>query len=622
MLRQDAKLGDELIRLSNEYQAIRSKQDTNTHHQFLIEKIGMELWRFFIDGVRQGEGLQLLESYQKINIELQGAIPFSILKVPVKDFSAKLSDESYVAKLHFPDKIKKTLLWLGKDVSRKAAVLNEDPSSDMTLEQLLLRDTGWLPFEKTEKNYLQALLTTFLELCANRPELSADLVKDIHKKDTQGVENLRYQKQIKGSSVPGQFRQTASVGFKCDQTSASIEGIKEFLEKIEKSHSKFPQLQLKITLPTNLLDGTVIDQKYIREKKQNGSEDNTSLAREIYENYVKKGTIEISSHIVIDASSSSSVGDVIEALMADLIEEYKTAQIAAKTPLEKLRSIVTFIRDSEQLHPFLDANCRTFPMVTFPYLCMENGLPPPIQKDPNYFDCLSIDQLLELAIDGMQNTMKMARGEKELYGVRTELILSVLTNEEREYIETLAKKSGIKLPLMREPTSEASESKSVSFSSDSSASMLSPNTKSVFSFDFFQNKPSSEAKHFTDEEILDDLKNAFRRAAIQYYEYVHGNMPSLDDDENKANPYAALVEEISQCQTLKDTTKNLISIFDTSQKEERDPFSKYLLSEMKQNEKLLGYFGIAKESDLLLAYQSICDKCRILNASEKSQGLR
>lgn len=73
----------------------------------------------------------------------------------------------------------------------------------------------------------------------------------------------------------------------------------------------------------------------------------------------------------------------------------------------KLFDIAEFIQKSEHIHPFYDANCRTFCIVLLNLLLMQNGFAPTLIDDPNKFDGYSIKGLVSLIKEGIQNTNKL-----------------------------------------------------------------------------------------------------------------------------------------------------------------------------------------------------------------------
>jgi hypothetical protein len=66
-----------------------------------------------------------------------------------------------------------------------------------------------------------------------------------------------------------------------------------------------------------------------------------------------------------------------------------------------LSLICQTIQDLEQLHPFLDGNCRTFCMILLNKFLIDQKLSPIIQDDPNKFDGYSLPQIIHEVINSL-----------------------------------------------------------------------------------------------------------------------------------------------------------------------------------------------------------------------------
>src|SRR5262249_3978546 len=67
----------------------------------------------------------------------------------------------------------------------------------------------------------------------------------------------------------------------------------------------------------------------------------------------------------------------------------------------KLKAIASYIQKLEVLHPFEDANCRTFVILLLNKLLIENGFSSVILINPNQFDGFSNSQLVTAIKNGM-----------------------------------------------------------------------------------------------------------------------------------------------------------------------------------------------------------------------------
>lgn len=113
--------------------------------------------------------------------------------------------------------------------------------------------------------------------------------------------------------------------------------------------------------------------------------------------------------------------------MESLLKKYTVALTSAKTPEEKLLAIVDYIQSCEQLHPFIDCNCRTNCMSLLNHQLMQNGFPPVILTDPNRFGGYAKDELVLEVVNGMKMTLELISKGK-LYNVDTKTLLKYITN--------------------------------------------------------------------------------------------------------------------------------------------------------------------------------------------------
>lgn len=96
--------------------------------------------------------------------------------------------------------------------------------------------------------------------------------------------------------------------------------------------------------------------------------------------------------------------ELVEGILAQYHEELYLAQ----TDLAKIAAIVNVVQQLERLHPFRDANCRTFCMALLNLELIKSGLHPTIQDDPNAFDFLPVNKLVEQVMVGQEKFKKLA----------------------------------------------------------------------------------------------------------------------------------------------------------------------------------------------------------------------
>jgi len=97
------------------------------------------------------------------------------------------------------------------------------------------------------------------------------------------------------------------------------------------------------------------------------------------------------------------MANIMEALLLNFNFELS----AATNPDTRLRLIIQYIQECEQLHPFTDFNCRIFCMTLLFNLLRMNGFPPAILDDPNIFDLMSIDEIKEQVVAGMHRVFEL-----------------------------------------------------------------------------------------------------------------------------------------------------------------------------------------------------------------------
>jgi len=104
-----------------------------------------------------------------------------------------------------------------------------------------------------------------------------------------------------------------------------------------------------------------------------------------------------------------------------IINEYLNNLKCAEDKNSKLSAIISFIRNLERLHPFLDGNTRTFSMLLLNRELILNGFPPTILPNPNH---LALDSLSETVteikkgwdyLQKFESPIPLIEAYKELY---------------------------------------------------------------------------------------------------------------------------------------------------------------------------------------------------------------
>jgi hypothetical protein len=147
----------------------------------------------------------------------------------------------------------------------------------------------------------------------------------------------------------------------------------------------------------------------------------------------------------------------VKSRMNNLINEYNSSIKKAETLDEKLSIIVKYIAGFERLHPFNDANIRTFVIVLLNRLLIQNGFPPATFYQPNVFDGFSHSQLIDKVRDAMEVTKKIVQGDKNIFGFNSDNIPTKYSKDYEEitadFIKTMAQKT--KDAKMSETTPES-----------------------------------------------------------------------------------------------------------------------------------------------------------------------
>ena len=108
-----------------------------------------------------------------------------------------------------------------------------------------------------------------------------------------------------------------------------------------------------------------------------------------------------------ETEDNSRIPARIQHLLDHMYQELEKIPDDDKTDYRKIATIVATVQKLEQLHPFQDANCRSFCLVLLNSLLMQQGFDPAIIDDPNKFDGVSVEELVETVQNGMQETRKL-----------------------------------------------------------------------------------------------------------------------------------------------------------------------------------------------------------------------
>ncbi|HAT1871810.1 TPA: Dot/Icm T4SS effector AnkX [Legionella pneumophila] len=293
------------------------------------------------------------------------------------------------------------------------------------------KENGWRGYESREPGCLNAALESLcsialqVEKSGEEFELSVDLIKKIHKKCGKKVEELQ-------EKNPGEIRTDEPVSFGIPAGRASIKGIEEFLSLVflTEGEAEFGPGKAGPFGPR-------FDKNYF---KNLNPEQIPNLAKQIYFDMCKYGHSN-TNHFYLAVMKNVDV--YLEKITQSYNQEIKTAE----TLDEKLKIIVKHIRMYEVLHPFRDANGRTFVNNLLNILLMQQGLPPATFYEPNVFDLYSAEELVVVVKEAIFNTLEIIEQSKKktpitLYGYHSSL------EEQTKFRDTLDSPSYEKIKHM------------------------------------------------------------------------------------------------------------------------------------------------------------------------------
>ncbi|HEX4044951.1 MAG TPA: Fic family protein, partial [Gammaproteobacteria bacterium] len=234
-------------------------------------------------------------------------------------------------------------------------------------------EQGWLGYEQREPGCLKALFTglgiAIKDLHIQL--LTVDYIKELHRTCSENVQNLE-----KGNR-PGQFR-SKPAGWLLDPTTTTLDGIIELLNKMDEDEKakKWQPGHGPIlgrpdpssgNPPRSLIPGSGICSATIK-KWRNGriKVTNEQMAVLILAQVRKKQCCYMAPQYPED----------LEIKAIDLVEQYNRNIISSVDEDAKLNTIIELIYGLEGLHPFSDANGRTFEIALLNRLLLQNGFLP------------------------------------------------------------------------------------------------------------------------------------------------------------------------------------------------------------------------------------------------------
>lgn len=395
-----------------------------------------EIWRFFIEAKVQtnGRGLQQEDIFYEgsslgfFNTHLQKPIKQVVLKTEknLKDWH----DGSIIKKLN-----------------EKYWLLTDEQLEKFSLQKLFDLDKAWIPFELNQKGYLKALYAAFQLAMDDTQTMGDEFVKKLHQQAIEKVENTNYAK--KDSSRLGNFREE-KIYYRLSKINSTVAGIQQILENnhadqficiqletnpevfFQINHSLLEKLRNNANQKINFSDFT-----FYTSGARISPEDVPDINKEIEKfcnefSVLDKEAAQLITHYKNNTeaevrffSKQIDFKKAIPKRFDDILQTYQQALTVSKNEMAKLSAIIKFVQDCEQLHPFLDANCRTFCMLTLLHEMRIHGFPLAMIADPNCFDGFSIAEIVDEVLKGMENTFELIE-KKKLFNVSTQAVMDFL----------------------------------------------------------------------------------------------------------------------------------------------------------------------------------------------------
>ena len=316
---------------------------------------------------------------------------------------------------------------------------------------------------------MRACYNAFNEMFNCSEELTTNFIKKLQSVVAANVAGLNYDKKSCANEQRNNFRSKSLISFGMNMDNTTISGLDELFLKNNPDNFVSVALQNEGSIRLNSTVLTEIRDYCSKHKsfaKQDSSAVNDKLFLQKYctslnmEKFTKSiysnteltklldalGTakdneeaIEILNRNILNCTDEGlqfsfesyqpdKTNAVLESEMEKLITKYMNEIAKAHKNETKLEVIVDFIQSCFQLHPFLDTNCRTFPIFLLNNLLMKNGFPPAILEYPNKFVAYSKDELVSDVIKGMRNTLILAKDGK-LFGYDSEKLINKLKSK-------------------------------------------------------------------------------------------------------------------------------------------------------------------------------------------------
>lgn len=277
-------------------------------------------------------------------------------------------------------------------------------------------EKGWMQFEERESGYLRAVTNSMAYALSHiNDQMDVQFIKTIHRLALSDVTDTNYDTT---EEKPGEAR-SDTIWYALAPQDVTKNGITEIISLLEQQD--FLRLyfkRIKVEINSRILAGMSE-----REKKQ--------LVIETLDEIKKRGPVYIEGFYGKEYDHNRKF--LIEKQLSTFINEYESAvKNAENNQDQKIRAILSFVRNCEHMHVFADGNGRTFYMIALYYLFIKNGLQLPLMEDINHISGNSLDEIIIKIKKGWENTQALSR-DKKIFDLSTSDILASLNKNEMNY---------------------------------------------------------------------------------------------------------------------------------------------------------------------------------------------
>lgn len=271
---------------------------------------------------------------------------------------------------------------------------------------------GWWDYENRQPGCLEAAFAGLAYVITQlKNPLTVQQIAAIHHACTANVANLDQQ-----STSELRSQRSHIEGHVIRAETATLEGVVDLLEMIESqaAFGEYSACLAKGCAPDQIDPLTAIHHDSINAIRLHyGVSTNAELADKLLPD-IKAG------QYVYRAPCLASEEAFTEQMQYLLQQYHKQIKEAANTR-ERKNAIVNLVYEMEHLHPYFDANTRTFTVCVLAGELLKNGLDMAVFMNPNLFcSAYSRAQLATLVDEGMQEVRALAQKKKFVHGYSTD----------------------------------------------------------------------------------------------------------------------------------------------------------------------------------------------------------